>query len=62
MSYTVIRTIHCDRCSTWTEHPDDPLATATQIRQAVRRQGWKVGLPGGEDICPECPEDEVGRG
>lgn len=30
------------------------MATAAQIRKAAKRRGWKVSLPGGEDLCPTC--------
>lgn len=56
MSYTIIRTIHCDRCGNWTDYTDDPLANAARIRRDAKRRGWRVALPGGKDICPDCPD------
>ena len=41
----------CD-CS----HPMDsfPEDTARSIRRELRQDGWKVSLPGGRDLCPDC--------
>jgi hypothetical protein len=51
MSITTIRSVHCDRCHTWVENG---IGTAADVRAFVKRCGWKVGLPGGEDLCDEC--------
>lgn len=54
MSYTITRSITCDTCLDWFDG-GNPLATASQIRRAAKRRGWRVALPGGVDVCPECP-------
>ena len=56
MSVVVIRTINCDRreapdCEGWIF---ESLETAEVLRQEARSLGWKVGLPGGSDVCPRC--------
>lgn len=30
--------------------------TAEGVRATLREEGWKVGLNGGYDRCPECQE------
>lgn len=56
MSVTTIRTIFCDRraavdCRFWAFQSPN---TAAILRHWAREVGWKVGLPGGEDVCPAC--------
>ncbi|HEY1394970.1 hypothetical protein [Roseateles sp.] len=53
MSVTIVRCINCDRCATWIDG-GDPTATASKIRRVAKRRGWRVALPGGEDVCPDC--------
>jgi hypothetical protein len=53
MSITVIRTVHCDKCGKWTDSGLD-VATGAEVRRIAKRYGWKVGLPGGQDLCPDC--------
>lgn len=31
-----------------------------QLRAAAKAQGWKIGRPGGEDLCPDCARRELG--
>jgi hypothetical protein len=51
MSVGKIISVHCDSCGQWADRPTG--GTATQMRAALHRGGWRT-LPGGKDICNEC--------
>ena len=45
-------TIECDDCRRAGD--DGPKAHIVRVR--LKKLGWKVGLPGAKDYCPECVE------
>lgn len=52
MSISTYTDVWCDVCGTWEDR-----ATAKSGREArrnARALGWKIGLPGGLDVCPSC--------
>lgn len=55
MTASRLWTIFCDVCGHWSnagvEH------TAAKARAGLRKNGWRLGLPGGRDICPACVRD-----
>lgn len=56
-SVVITRVVYvtCDACGeNDTADSADERATATEQRAELREAGWKVGLPGGRDLCPEC--------
>jgi len=44
--------VWCDVCGNWEAGATSP--TADRARIAARRVGWRIGLPGGMDVCPRC--------
>lgn len=56
MSITTICTVHCNGCGHWVES-ENGYGTAADARREAKRRGWKVGLPGGVDLCRECAEE-----
>lgn len=52
MSLSTYTDVWCDVCGNW-----DDAATSKNGRLARREagsHGWRVGLPGGLDLCPSC--------
>lgn len=57
MSVMVLRTINCDQrvakgCLFW--DTEGSPENASTLRAQLKRDGWAVNRPGGEDICPQC--------
>lgn len=46
--------IFCDSCGRGGTHNDGGHTKPHLLRGELRMKGWKTGLPGGEDRCPEC--------
>jgi len=50
--------IICDGCNQvhsrfgWSRGPT--RRPVHQLRNDLRKLGWSVGRPGGEDLCPDC--------
>ena len=53
MSLNVQVNVTCDGCR---ESYDDACWTGQQARAEARKDGWRVSLPGGRDLCPTCRE------
>jgi hypothetical protein len=47
---SVERTLICDGCGAVI----DAGRTAAIVRAEAKRNGAKVNLPGGKDLCPDC--------
>lgn len=48
--------IHCDWCGSTSEVA--PIARRLHLmRKALKREGWRVSLPSGEDFCVDCVAD-----
>jgi hypothetical protein len=43
--------VSCDECNTTL---DDAAWTGEEARRYALDAGWRVGLPGGRDECPDC--------
>lgn len=57
MSVVTLRTINCDQmvapdCLYWDS--DGRPESAVALRARLKRLGWAVNRPGGQDICPPC--------
>jgi hypothetical protein len=46
--------IFCDVCGRGGAHNDGGHTKPHLLRSELRLKGWKTGLPGGSDRCPEC--------
>lgn len=49
-------TIWCDGCGE-SDGGDLSAETAQERREDLRHEGWRVNLPGGKDLCPDCPTE-----
>lgn len=52
MSVRSYTDVWCDHCENWCEWATD--RGAKRAREAARKGGWHVGLPGGRDVCGLC--------
>jgi len=51
MSLTRIVDVICNECG---QMLDQSCYTGSEARAAARFDGWRTGLPGGRDLCPDC--------
>lgn len=59
MSVSRYMDVWCDneRCPCWEETA--PSKTNTEAREIAEKLGWRVNLPGGRDLCPDCASGHV---
>ena len=48
---TLMASVLCDGCGMF---GDGGKRQAHVLRERLRRRGWRVGILGGADLCPDC--------
>ena len=48
--------IHCDGCMTHLDAVGGRNMPAHKMRTRLKKLGWRVDLPKGEDLCPQCSQ------